>query len=169
MNVFDAIRTKLDIREFADTPVDNEVKRLVLEAARLSSSGLNSQHWRFILIDTREELEKLAEISTTGKWISGASFAVIVLTDPQYPYHDIDAGRAIAYMQLAAWERGVGSGIYTGFDGKKMRQEYNIPDKMHISAVVGFGYPRKRIIGKKNRHPLTEIAYHMRYGNRLEL
>ncbi|HID04516.1 MAG TPA: nitroreductase [Candidatus Caldiarchaeum subterraneum] len=169
MNVFDAIRSKLDIREFGSTSVDNDVKRLTLEAARLSSSGLNSQHWRFILVDTREGLEKLAEISTTGKWISGASFAVIVLTDPKYPYHDIDAGRAIAYMQLAAWEKGVGSGIYTGFNEEKMRQEYKIPANMHISAVVGFGYPRKKIIGKKSRLPLTEIAYHMRYGNKLDL
>ena len=167
MNVFDAIRTKLDIREYADTPVGDDIKRLVLEAARLSSTGLNSQHWRFILIDTKDELSKLAEISTTGKWIAGAGFAVIILTDPQYPYHAIDAGRAIAYMQLAAWEKGVVSCIYTGFDEQKMRQRYNIPDKMHIAAVIGFGYPRRKIIGKKSRLPLSEIAYYMRYGNRL--
>ena len=169
MDVFEAIRTRLDIKEYSDQEVSNEVKREILEAGRLASSGLNSQHWRFILIDGKEELRKLAEISTTGKWIADANFAVIVLTDPKYPYHALDAGRAITYMQLAAWERGVASRIYTGYDEARMRREYNIPSNMHITAVVGFGYPKRKIIGRKSRLPLSEIAYSGKYGNKLTI
>ena len=165
MDVIEAIKTKLDIREYDDKPVDYSIKLAILDAGRLASSGLNSQHWRFILVDSKEKIRKLAEISTSGKWVSSANFAIIVLTDPKYPYHALDAGRAITYMQLAAWSYGIAYGIYTGYNDRKMREEFNIPDNMHITAVVSFGYPKRKIIGKKTRLPLSRIAYHERYDN----
>ena len=165
MDVIEAIKTKLDIREYSEKPVDDSIKLAILDAGRLASSGLNSQHWRFILVDSKERLRRLAEISTSGKWVVSADFAVIVLTDPRYPYHALDAGRAITYMQLAAWSYGVASGIYTGYDERRMREEFNIPKGMHITAVVSFGYPKRRIIGRKSRLPLDKIAFYDRYDN----
>jgi Nitroreductase family. len=57
-------------------------------------------------------------MSTTGKWVAGANFAVVVLTNAEYPFHLLDAGQAIMSMMLAAWNRGVASRIFTGFDQK---------------------------------------------------
>jgi len=54
MDTFEVIRTRLSVSTFSEKQVPKEVKREVLEAARLSPSGLNSQHWRFILVDGRE-------------------------------------------------------------------------------------------------------------------
>ncbi|MEM0120883.1 MAG: nitroreductase family protein [Thermoprotei archaeon] len=48
MDVFEAVNTRLEVREFSDKPVPDEVKLRVLETARLSPSGVNTQHWRFI-------------------------------------------------------------------------------------------------------------------------
>jgi len=169
MDVFKAVSSRLEIREFADKPVPDEVKLKVLEAARLSPSGVNSQHWRFILVDDREGLRGLADVSTTGKWVGGAAFAVIVLTDPTYPFHGLDAGRVISNMQLVAWEDGVGSRIYTGVDEQKMRAMFNIPQNLEITAVVGFGYPKRRVIGRKNRLPLEKLAFLGKYGEPLRL
>ncbi len=164
MNVYDAVKTRLDIWDFSDRPVPDNVKLKVLEAARLSQSGVNSQHWRFILIDSKDDLRDLADASTTGKWVSNAAFAVIVLTDPKYPFHKLDAGRVITSMQLVAWEEGVGSRIYTGMDEQKMRQRFSIPPNYDVSAVIGFGYPKKPVLGKKNRLPLSQVAFHGKYG-----
>lgn len=169
MEVFEAVKTRLEIREFSDKPVPDEVKLRVLEAARLSPSGVNSQHWRFILVDDRNMLGELARISTTGGWVASAAFAVVVLTDPKYPFHKLDAGRAITSMQLVAWEMGVGSRIYTGFDERKMKELLGVPGNLEVTAVVGFGYPKKRVIGKKNRLPLEQVAFHSKYGNPLTI
>jgi hypothetical protein len=49
MDAFEAIRSKLDFREFSTKDVPQEIKLKVLEAARLTGTGLNTQHWRFIL------------------------------------------------------------------------------------------------------------------------
>lgn len=159
-----AIKSRIEVREYSGARVPESVKRDVLEAARLSQSGLNSQHWRFILVDSRPGIEALAMLSTTGKWVSGADFAVVVLTDPKYPYHLLDAGRCIASMQLAAWSYGVGSRIYTGLNDSGMRKEFSIPPSYSISAVVGFGYPATRVIGKKTRLPLDQVAFRNVFG-----
>ncbi|MEM0271093.1 MAG: nitroreductase family protein [Thermoprotei archaeon] len=169
MDVFEAVNTRLEVREFSDKPVPDEVKLRVLEAARLSPSGVNTQHWRFILVDKKQELAELAEMSTTGKWVSGAAFAIIVLTDPKYPFHKLDAGRAISYMQLVAWENGVGSCIYTGIDDQRMRVRLDIPSGLEITAVVGFGYPKRHVIGRKSRLPLESVAFQGKYGAKLAL
>ena len=166
MNTVDCIATKLDIREFGNDNVPQNVISSILDSARYSGSGLNTQHWRFIVIKEKSNIKKLADDSTSGKWIVGANFAIILLTDPNYGFHLLDAGRVIQNMQLSAWDNGVGSGIYTGIKDDKMRNDFKIPLNLNISAVVGFGYPKKSITGKrKNRKPINELAFSEVYGN----
>jgi len=168
MDAYDCIVTKLDVREFSFKSVPGEVKLKVLEAARLTASGMNAQHWRFVLVQDREDLRTLARDSTTGAWVERANFAVIVLTDPKYGFHAIDAGRAIQDMQLAAWNYGVASCVFTGMRPESLRKDFSIPKELSPTIVVGFGYPARKILGKKNRKTLAEIAYLKRYGNRLD-
>jgi len=54
----------------------------------------------------------LEEDSTSGSWIRGANFAKIVLTNPEYNFHLIDAGRVAQNMQLTAWNHKVGRTIH---------------------------------------------------------
>ncbi len=167
MDTYERIATKLDIREFDSREVSAEIKRKVLEAARLTQSGNNLQHWRFILIQDKDNLKRLAEDSTSGRWVAGTNFAVVVLTNPKYGFHLVDAGRVIQDMQLAAWNYGVASGIYTGFNREAMVRDFGVPPDLVPSAAVGFGYPRKKILGKKNRKPLAELAFLEKYGKGL--
>lgn len=140
------------------------MKKAVLEAARLTQSGVNSQHWRFILVQNPENLSKLARDSTTGGWVSRSDFAVVVCTDPKKGYHLIDAGRAVQDMQIAAWDHGVASGLYTGVKPEDMARDFGIPRALDVAAVVAFGYPIKRLAGRKNRKPLSDVAFLERYG-----
>lgn len=163
------MRTKLEVREFSDKHVSSNVKLDILEAARLTQSSVNSQHWRFVLVQEPRSVKRLAETSTTGGWISGADFAIIVCTSPGKSVYLFDAGRAVQDMQLTAWDHGVASGLYTGFKLAEMRQTFRIPEDLSPVAVLGFGYPRKRLLGKKNRKPLSEIAFLETFGTKLEL
>ena len=165
MDAFDCIATKLDVREFSPQKVPSEIKSKVLEAARLTGTGLNTQHWRFILVE--DGLKKLANDSTSGAWVSGANFAVIVLTNPKYKFHMIDAGRVVQNMQLAAWNYGVASGVFTGINDEQFRSDFAIPQDLNPSMITGFGYPARKLTGKKSRVPLGEIAFLEKYGNKL--
>lgn len=166
MDAYNCIRTKLDLREFDSTrKIPSEAKMKILESARLTGSAMNSQHWRFILVQTTEQLKTLAEDSTTGNWIRGANFAVIVLTGEKHGFELIDAGRVIQDMQITAWNLGIVSCIFTGVNQTALRRDFAIPQNLVASVVTGFGYPAKRITGaKKNRKPLTELVFMEDYG-----
>jgi nitroreductase len=168
MDAYDCIRTKLDVREFDSKAVPADVKLKVLEAARLTQSGINTQDWRFILVQDPKQIKLLANDSTTGQWVAGSNFAVIVLTSPKYGFHLIDAGRAVQDMQLAAWNYGVASGVFTGVKEAELRKDFAIPKHLTPTITVGFGYPVRKLLGKKKRQPLTELAYLEKYGNPLE-
>ena len=167
MDAYQCVVSKLDSREFDSRAVPTEVKLKVLEAARMTGSGMNVQHWRFILIEKREDLQKLAEDSITGKWVDRANFAVILLTDPKYGFHLIDAGRAAQDMQIVAWNYGVASCLYTGISREALQKDFNIPNDLSPSIVVAFGYPAAKLIGRKNRKPLQELAFIETYGKTL--
>jgi nitroreductase len=166
MDAFECIRTKLEVREFSTRDVPSEIKLKILEAARLTGTGLNTQHWRFILVDNKQNLKKLAEDSTSGNWVAGANFAIIVLTNPKYNFHLIDAGRVLQNMQLAAWNNEVGSGLFTGVREEKFRSDFGIPTELSPTVIVGFGYPAMELTGKrKNRLPLNKLVYYEKYGD----
>ena len=168
MDAYEAIVTKLDVKDFDSKPVTRDVKLKILEAARLTGSGINSQHWRFILVQEPKNLKQLADDSISGKWVQAANFAIIVLTDPELGFHLIDAGRVTQDMQVAAWSFGVASRLYTGLDASRMRKDFAIPANLEPSIVIGFGFPVQKIIGKKNRKSLEEIAFLEKFGNKLE-
>ena len=92
----------------------------------------------------------------------------MVLTNPKYGFHLIDAGIAVQDMQLTAWNYGVASGVFTGVKDAELRRDFSIPKDLAPSITVGFGYPARKLLGKKKRQPLNEIAYLERYGNPLE-
>lgn len=165
MDTFECVVSKLEVREFRRQVVEPEIKQKVLESARQTGTGLNLQHWRFILVEDKKNLNQLAQDSTSGGWVAGADFAVIVLTDPKYHFHLIDAGRAAQSMQLTAWNQGVGSGLFTGIREEKLQSDFKIPNDLTPSIIVGFGYPLKALTGKrKNRLPLDKLLYKEEYG-----
>jgi nitroreductase len=165
MDAFECIATKLEVREFSMQDVALEIRSKILEAARLTGTGMNTQHWRFILVERKDNLEKLAEDSTSGSWVARANFAIIVLTNSKYGFHLIDAGRVLQNMQLAAWNHGIGSGLFTGMREEKLRSDFAIPKELSPSVIIGFGYPATGLTGKrKNRLPIHELVYYEKYG-----
>ena len=164
MDTYDAIVTKLDVREFSEKHVDDRIKVKILQAARYTGSSSNTQHWRFILVQDKKNLATLAQDSTTGKWVQNSDFAVIINIDPKIPASTIDAGRVLQDMELAAWNFGVVSRVFTGFKEADLRRDFGIPQELKPAATLGFGYPVRKIMGKKSRKPLEELVSAESYG-----
>ncbi|MCX6065435.1 MAG: nitroreductase family protein [Chloroflexi bacterium] len=143
MNVFEAIRTKRAVREFQDKPLPEETVHAILNAGRRSQSSKNTQAWQFIAIQDKETLKGL---STCGEWaghIAGAALAVaILIPDPNEKFqHLIDCGQAAAFMQLAAWELGVGSCPASIYQPDKAREILKFPTEWHLRIALSFGFP----------------------------
>lgn len=158
MDVFEAVRTVLAVREYQDKPVPPAVIRKVVEAAHLTGSSMNAQPWRFVVVEDREMLQKLGAAARSGPYTAGAAFAVVVAHEPSR-FGMSDCSRAVQSMVLTAWEEGVGSN-WVGFGGLEAVNELlGIPPEIEVVAIVPFGYPVKKLgKGKKKRKPLGEIV-----------
>ena len=167
--VFEAVRTVLAVREFADRPVPDDVLLRILEAGRQTASARNGQPWYFVLVRERDGLRKLGSLVRTGGYTANAAAAVIVAYEKAMgEYGMSDASRAIQSMLLAAWGDGVASN-WTGFGGLEgVRKEFGIPDTYDVLAVLPFGYPRRKIVGKKKRKPFNQVVSAERFGQTLD-
>ena len=143
MNVSDAIRTKRAIRKFQDKPLPDDVIRALLNAGRRSQSSKNEQAWQFIAIRDKGILKALSECGTWAGHLAGAALGVAILTaDPTAQFQTMfDAGQAAAFMQLAAWELGVGSVPASIYEGEKAREILGFPPAWHLRIALSFGYP----------------------------
>jgi len=142
MNVSDAIRLKRAVRKFQDTPLPDDVVHAILNAGRRSQSSKNNQTWRFIAIRDREILKALSQCGEWAGHIAGAALCVAILTpEPTEKFQTMfDAGQAAAFMQLAAWELGVGSCPASLYEFDKARAILDFPAEWHLRIALSFGY-----------------------------
>jgi nitroreductase len=165
--VFEAVRTVMAVREFQDREIPDDVLRRIVEAAHMTASGGNQQPWHFILVRERDRLRKLGSLVRTGGYTANAAAAVIVAYEKGSRIGVSDASRAIQDMVLVAWAEGVGSN-WTGFGGLDgVRDEFGLPGSYEVLAVVPFGYPKRRIVGKKKRKPFDQVVSAERFGTPL--
>ena len=143
MNVSAAIRTKRAVRQFQDRPLPDEVARAILNAGRRSQSSKNNQPWQFIAIRAKAILKALSETGTYAGHLAGAALAVAILVpEPDERFQTLfDAGQAAAYMQLAAWELGVGSCPASIYEKDKARAILGFPPEWQVRICLSFGYP----------------------------
>jgi nitroreductase len=168
MEVFEAVRTVLAVREYQEKGVPPDVVRRIVDAGRLTGSGMNAQPWRFIVVEDREMLRRLGAMARTGPYVAQAPLAIVVVIE-RTKFSESDASRAIQSMILTAWSEGVGSNWvgFFGLDGVKPL--LGIPDDLDVLAILPFGYPVRAVgKGKKQRKPLNKVAYRERFGQPFE-
>lgn len=144
MNIKDAIQTKRAVRQFNDAPLPDEVVKAILNAGRRSQSSKNSQPWHFIAITDKATLKALSECGDWAGHLAGAALGVaLVSPDPAEKFQIMfDLGQAASYMQLAAWELGVGSCLASIYKADHARQILMFPDDLHLRIAISFGYPQ---------------------------
>jgi nitroreductase len=168
MDAFEAIRTLLAVRSYQDKPVADAVVHRIVEAGRLTGSGMNRQPWHFVVVRDAEMLRRLGALASSGRYVAQAPLAVVVATDKSR-FAVSDASRAIQSMLLAAWADGVGSN-WVGFGGlDAVKPLLDIPAALEVLAILPFGYPARAVgRGKKERKALREVAHLERYGRPFE-
>jgi nitroreductase len=163
MEVFDAVRTVLAVRQFQDKPVPEPIINQIVEAGHLTASSMNGQPWHFIVVEDKETLRQLGALAQTGPYIAQAPLAIVVGMEHS-PFAVSDASRAIQDMILTAWAQGIGSN-WVGFRSlKHINPVLGIPEEIEILAILPFGYPITSIgKGQKKRKPLSEVAHRERW------
>ncbi len=168
MEVFDAVRTVLAIRQFQEKPIPEPIVRQIVEAGHLTASSINGQPWHFIIVEEKETLRQLGALARSGPYIAQAPLAIVVGMESS-PFAVSDASRAIQDMILTAWAEGIGSN-WVGFENlQQVNPVLGIPQEITILAILPFGYPVATVgKGKKKRKPLGEVAHRERWDQPFE-
>lgn len=159
-----AIKARRSIRKYLDKPVPEGIIQKILDAAAMSPSAINSQHWRFIVVEDRGMILKLSgrvkkQIGLLGYGVRvaeiarsredgifhGAPLLIIVSAPKDDKWSEINCGIVAQTMFLAAHSYGLGS-CFIGFantlnDDKEALGELAIPNGYKIIAPLVFGYP----------------------------
>lgn len=143
MDVSEAIRSKRAIRQFQQTPLKNDDILVILNAGRRAQSSKNSQPWQFIAITDKPILLALSKCGQWANHLAGAALGVAIVTpNPTEKFQTMfDAGQAAAYMQLAAWELGIGSCPASIYEDEKARHILSFPEEWFLRIALSFGYP----------------------------
>ncbi|HST03440.1 MAG TPA: nitroreductase family protein [Chloroflexia bacterium] len=144
MNVLEAIRRKRTVRKYTDQPIPQDTVEQILYAGRRAQSSKNLQPWHFIAIQSRDTLTALSKLGDYATHLPTAALAIAIITpDPASQYAVMfDAGQAAAYMQLAALDLGIGSGIITLHRAEPSREILGYPSNLHLLFLLAFGYPQ---------------------------
>ncbi len=164
MNVSEAIRSKRATRQFADRVVPEEIIRSVIDSGRRAQSSKNTQPWHFVVVRDRDILRRLAAVGPFAGHLAGAAFGIaLVSPDPASRWSiAFDLGQAAAYLQLAAWEHGIGSCIGSLYEPDKAREILGVPADLTVQVALSFGYPAEpasRPPRKGGRRSLDEVAH----------
>lgn len=168
METWDAIRARRNVRTYRDDPIPAADLDRIAEAGWRAPSAGNRQHWNFIIVTEREQLQKLSTVWQGARHIAGAA-AAIALIVPQPAdergkvIDQYDLGQATYAMMLAATDLGVGTGHSSVGDQTAAREILGVPDDHDVAFLIGLGYPSDRPMTpvlKPNRLPFDEVVRH---------
>ena len=166
METWDAIRSRRNVRSFADRAIAEEDLRRIGEAAWRTPSSMNQQAWAFVIVTDRERLRELSRVWRYAEHVAGAA-ATIALVAPEAGDADAretfqyDLGQATMSIMLAAADVGIGSCHAAVDDQDLARRLLGVPDDHRVEWLVSLGYPQDRPlapIARPERRPFDEVV-----------
>jgi nitroreductase len=162
-----AIASKRELRDYADRPLSEDVVNRILDAGRVAGSATNNQPWRFLVLEDRGLVERVAETVYAPRIPLGAAL-VVAISVSGGGFAEFDAGRAAQNMMLGAWNEGVGSCPNGMPDRAKTGELLGLDADERVLVVLAFGYPARPLdpekraaeewIARANRKPLEEVV-----------
>lgn len=163
MDVRQAIAERRSVRSYKTAPVEEEVLRGILEAARLAPSASNRQEWRFIAVRERGKIEALAAaagqpfIGTAPVVIAGVSLNPTRVMRCGVPTYAVDVAIAMTQITLAATAAGLGTCWIGAFDQEEVKRILGVPDACKVVELMPLGYPADQA-ETKSRKAFGEVV-----------
>lgn len=139
---------RVSIRKYQDKPVEPEKLDYILKASMAAPSACNQQPWEFYIVEDKEILKELSEVTSYTKLTAGAPMAIVTAYRKEGiapMFAQIDLSICMENMWLATDEVGLG-GVWMGIAPLEDRMEVvekiiGIPDTQRAFGIFALGYP----------------------------
>jgi nitroreductase len=171
VETWDAIRSRRNVRSYAEQAIAPEDLDQILEAARRTPSAGNQQAWDFVVCTDPEQLTQLAKVWRSAGHVarSAATIALIAPTPGDARARDLiqyDLGQATMSIMVAAADLGIGSAHSAVSDQELARRLLGVPDDRFCAWLISLGTPADRPlrpIARPNRRPFDEVVHRGRW------
>jgi nitroreductase len=169
MTFHELVADRESIRSYdPEKPIKETVLNRILEAGRVAPSAGNHQPWHFLLISSREMLEKVRRCYSR-EWFQEAPHVLAVLgsvdsawvrSKDGYNSLETDLTIAMDHMILAAESEGVATCWIADFDRDILYDVLSVADNERIFAITPLGYAKKGFTKMRNkqRKSIEEIV-----------
>lgn len=137
-----AVASRREGRRYAARPLAEDAVGRILDAGRLAGSARNRQPWRFLLVETRALVDRLAALVYEPENLLGAALVVAIAVRGGGPTA-FDAGRAAQNMLLVAWNEGVASVPNGLVDLDRASELLGLGEDERLAIVLSLGYPEQ--------------------------
>lgn len=143
-------------RFYQDKSIEINTLRELVDLARLSPSGRNSQGLKYVLANTEDKNSKIFEhIYWAGYYKDWngpeegekpSAYIVLVKDTSLGISMAQDQGIAVQSILLGAVEKGLGGCIIGNIDKEKLSKKLNLDEKYEIVLVLALGYPKEEVV-----------------------
>ena len=159
------INSRRSIRQYKPEQISDAELQQILDCAIYAPNARNQQMWHFSVIQNKDLLYRMVNITKENMKNSGIEFLIEKVSKPDYhtyynaptviivsgkedsKFIQIDCGAAAQNIALAAKSLNIGSCIMTssGFlfaseEGKNLKKELGIPDGYNHVCAISLGY-----------------------------
>jgi nitroreductase len=166
------LRSVRSVRDFRPDAVSDEALDEILDIARWTGSGMNSQPWSFVVVRDENTLRAIASASPNAGHVGKAAAAIILVMPNGAPeIETFDEARAAERILIAATALGLASAI--GWIMPKARpgvaRLLGVPEGMLVRTLVSLGYPTAQGVRYKSppgaaRRPLETFVHQERFS-----
>ena len=151
MDFKDLVQQRRSHRKFTGEEVSAEDVKVILRAGLMAPTSKGQRAWQFVVVDDKQDLEKLCDAKDMGgQLIKGAALAIVVLGDPMQNDCWVEDGSIAAIsMQYQIEDLGLGScwvqmrgrGLSDGTTADTVIQGVlNIPENLSCLCVLAVGH-----------------------------
>ena len=169
MDFYDLVKNRESVRDYdPDRPIDSIILNRILNSGRLAPSASNRQPWTFLLVSSKENLEKV-RVCYEKPWFQNAPHILIIIGDKTKSwvrsydgYNSIETDLTIAmdHIILAAEYENVGTCWIEAYDPKILSEAIGLKENEVIFSITPLGYQNKgyKKLANKQRKPLEEVV-----------
>ena len=174
MDLDKAIQNRHSVRKFKDKKPDWRDIIECVDAARYAPTAGDNYTLKFILVDDKEKIQKLADASQQN-FISQAQYIVVVCSDTSRTTNAFEkgeifcrqqAGAAIQNFLLKIQEKGLATCWIGHFIERLVKEELKIPADIQVEALFPIGYEFEKPRTRRAKIDIDRILYFNKYKNK---